>query len=181
MKNKKRETVVLLRDTKAVMVPSGARIMLHKGTEVTIFQAVGGFFTVYVFGNFARIDGVDSDALNKELESPLKNIPEKSSVKEKVMMILDKVYDPEISISIIELGLVYECDVSTLQDGKNLVRIKMTLTSPTCGMGDVIVSDAINKIKLLKEVSDVKIELLFSPPWSSEMMSEAARLERGMM
>lgn len=181
MEQNKKEIICLNRDTMAMMVPSGARIMLHKGTEVTITQALGNAFTVNVFGNLARIDSKDADALGREIEDPLTNLPEDASAEDRVMAMLKTVYDPEIPVNIVDLGLIYTCGVSDVDEGKCNVNICMTLTAPGCGMGPVIVADAKDKIQSLPEVDEVNIEMVFDPPWDRSMMSEVAKLELGML
>ncbi|TXI11380.1 MAG: DUF59 domain-containing protein, partial [Rhizobium sp.] len=89
-------------------------------------------------------------------------------------------YDPEIPINIVELGLIYSCKVSTLEDGKRKAMINMTLTAPGCGMGDVLVNDVKSKVSALPTISETEVELVFDPPWTQDMMSEAARLQTGM-
>jgi len=180
-KKHKNEIVCLNRDTMAMMVPSGARIMLHQGTEVTITQALGNAFTVNVFGNLARIDSKDADALGREIEDPLADLPENASVEDRVVAMLKTVFDPEIPVNIVDLGLLYTCGVSEIENGKYNVNICMTLTAPGCGMGPAIVADAQEKIKALPEIDEVNVEMVFDPPWDRSMMSEMAKLELGMM
>lgn len=181
MSETKKEIISLKRDTMAMMVPSGARVMLHEGTEVTITQALGNAFTVNVFGNLARIDSKDADALGREMKDPLMDLPKDASAEDRVMAMLKTVFDPEIPVNIVDLGLVYTCGVNALEDGKYNVNICMTLTAPGCGMGPVIVADAREKIKALPEIDEVHIEMVFDPPWDRSRMSEVAKLELGMI
>lgn len=180
-KKNNKEIITLNRDTMAMMVPSGARIMLHEGTEVTITQALGNALTVNVFGNLARIDSKDADALGREIEDPLADLPENANTDDRVMAMLKTVFDPEIPVNIVDLGLVYTCGVSEVEAGQYNVNICMTLTAPGCGMGPAIVADAQEKVKALPEINDVNIEMVFDPPWDRSMMSEMAKLELGMM
>ncbi|WP_423062664.1 putative Fe-S cluster assembly protein SufT [Candidiatus Paracoxiella cheracis] len=175
------EIVVLNRDTMALLVPAGAPMMLPKGTEVKITQSLGSSFTVNVYGNLARIDAKDADALGREIHNPLDDLPEAASVKDKVWAQLHSVYDPEIPVNIVDLGLVYDCEIEKLNDDTHRVNVVMTLTAPGCGMGPVIAEDA--KIKLLDvpEVSDAHIDIVFDPPWDRSMMSDVAKLQLGMM
>lgn len=178
----KQEVIILNRDCFAMMVPSGARIMLHQGTEVMLTQALGTSFTVNVYGNLARIDSKDADALGKEVQDPLADLPEGATLEEKIWSQLKTVFDPEIPINIVDLGLVYKCDILALEENDKAyqVYIVMTLTAPGCGMGPVIVEDAKSRVLMIPEVSEVEIELVFDPPWDRSMMSEAAQLELGM-
>ena len=179
--DKKRKLITLRRDTTAMMVPSGARILLHQGTEVTITQSLGNAFTVNVFGNLARIDGRDADALGEASRDPLAALPEDASTEERVMAMLKEVYDPEIPVNIVDLGLVYTCVVKADDAGRYAVSITMTLTAPGCGMGPVIVENARDNVSSIEEVATVDIEMVFDPPWDRSMMSAAAQLELGLL
>lgn len=177
--SKEKEIIILNRDTFAMLVPSGARVMLHEGTEVTITQALGNSFTVSVYGNLARIDGKDADALGKEVYNPLSDLPEGSSIEDMVWAQLHSVYDPEIPVNIVDLGLVYKCMVEG-QPNQYLVKIEMTLTAPGCGMGPVIVEDVKQKVNAVPGVIESQVELVFDPPWDQSMMSDVAKLELGI-
>ena len=176
-----KEIVVLSRDTVAMMVPSGARIFLHEGTEVTITQALGNAFTVNVYGNLARIDSKDADALGREIQNPLQDLPEDATAEDRVWAMLKTVFDPEIPVNIVDLGLVYTCSIKENEDNKYNVSVKMTLTSPGCGMGPVIAADAQNKVASLDEIDEVDIDIVFEPPWERNMMSDVAKLELGVL
>lgn len=175
------DIIILNRDCTALMVPSGARIMLHEGTEVTVTQALGDSFTVNIYGNLARIDAKDADALGKEIRQPLDELPDDASIDDKVSTQLKTVYDPEIPVNVVDLGLIYNVDIKPQQDNTYIVLIKMTLTSPGCGMGPTIVADVHDKVKMIPEVAEVDVDMVFDPPWERSMMSEAAQLELGMM
>lgn len=176
-----RDIIVLRRDCPALMVPSGAQIILHEGTEVVITQALGSSYTVSVFGNLARIEAKDADALGKEARSPLEDLPPDATLDEKVMAMLKTVFDPEIPVNIVDLGLIYKTELKEREDGSFYVWVDMTLTAPGCGMGPVIAGDAKSRILAIPEVSDCHIEILFDPPWDQSMMSDAARLQLGML
>ena len=177
------EPVTLIRDVRAVVIPVGESITLREGTEGFITQALGGSFTVYVEGNLFRISGTDADALGKEPDAPpsVPDNPTDADIEAVVWEQLSTVYDPEIPVDIVNLGLVYRCEIEPLGNGERLIAIDMTLTAPGCGMGPFIVSDAEEKVSLIPTVSGVKIELVFDPPWNAGMMSEEARLQTGMM
>lgn len=177
------EPVTLTRDVTAVIIPIGEKLTLDEGTEGFITQALGGSFTVYVEGNLFRISGQDADALGKEPVAP-PAIPEDATdedVEHIVWEQLKTCFDPEIPVDIVNLGLVYRCEVRPLGNGQRSVNVDMTLTAPGCGMGDVIVQDAREKIAVVPTVSDVSVELVFDPPWNVSMMTEEARLQTGMM
>jgi probable FeS assembly SUF system protein SufT len=175
--------ISLSRDCTALLVPSGARIMLHEGTEVTVTQSLGSSYTVSVYGNLARIDGKDADALGKTPTDPLSELPENATIEEKVWHQLKTVYDPEIPVNIVDLGLVYECHATPdLVDNTGFnIDIIMTLTAPGCGMGPVIAHDAKQKILAIPGVKAADIEIVFDPPWDQSKMSDMAKLELGML
>lgn len=178
-----KEIIILNRDCPALLVPSGARIMLHDGTEVTITQSLGSSYTVSVYGNLARIDGKDADALGKTPTNPLDELPENASIEDMVWMQLKSVFDPEIPVNIVDLGLVYQCEVQPdLQDNTGYhVKIEMTLTAPGCGMGPVIALDAKQKVLSIPAIKTAEVEIVFDPPWDQSMMSDVAKLELGML
>jgi probable FeS assembly SUF system protein SufT len=173
----------LSRDVKAIIIPAGEELRLREGTSGFITQALGGSFTVYVEGNLFRIAGADADALGKEPVPP-PEVPENASdadIEAVIWNQLKTCYDPEIPVNIVDLGLIYRCDVRPLGNGERSVRVDMTLTAPGCGMGDVLVQDAQEKIAVVPTVADVLVELVFDPPWNQGMMSEEARLQTGLM
>ena len=177
------EPVTLIRDVRAVIIPAGESVTLREGTEGFITQALGGSFTVYVEGNLFRISGVDADALGKEPEAP-PAIPENATdrdIESAIWEQLKTCYDPEIPVDVVNLGLIYRCELTALGNGERRVEIDMTLTAPGCGMGDVLVQDAREKIAMIPTVSDVDVELVFDPPWNVGMMTEEARLQTGLM
>ncbi len=175
------DMVILNRDTVATMVPAGARIVLQKGTDVRITQDKGDSFTVYVYGNLARIEAQDADALGRSVKDPLADMPADASVEDKIWVMLKTCYDPEIPVNIVDLGLVYACKVDQLNDEQYAIDIEMTLTAPGCGMGPVIAGEAKQKILSIAEVQTVEIDIVFDPPWSRDRMSEAAKLELGLL
>ena len=177
------EPFSLARDVNAVIIPAGEAVILREGTSGFITQALGGSFTVYVEGNLFRIAGLDADALGKEpVEPPA--VPDNATdedIEQVIWQQLKTCYDPEIPINIVDLGLVYRCEVSQGPDGRRSIEVDMTLTAPGCGMGEILVQDAQEKIAIIPTVSDVKVELVFDPPWNASMMSDEARLQTGMM
>ena len=177
-----REPVTLSRACEAVMIPAGTHVIIPEGTEVNVAQSLGGSFTVYVDGNLLRIAGKDADALGREpLEVPkLSDNASNQDVENLVWEQMKTCFDPEIPINIVDLGLVYECKLSDLPDGKKCVHVKMTLTAPGCGMGNILAADVKEKIQSVPFVADAQVELVFDPPWNRDMMSEEARLQTGM-
>ena len=171
-----RTVIPLRRDTEARMVPTGEPLSLPAGAFVTVTQTLGGAYTVVYAGNMARIDGEDADALGFEAETLDLPPPVDGNVsEEQVQQALRTVHDPEIPVNIVDLGLVYACDV---RDGE--VDIDMTLTAPGCGMGPVLVQDVEQMVARVPFVTDVTVNLVFDPPWSRDMMTEEAQLELGL-
>jgi probable FeS assembly SUF system protein SufT len=177
------EPIVFARDCVAVMVPQGQEVTLPAGQNGYITQALGGSFTVFVDGNLFRIRGADADALGKDPPAALA-LDEQASdadVEKVVWQQLRTCFDPEIPINIVELGLVYECIVGHRDDGARKVEVKMTLTAPGCGMGDILVDDVRTKLEMIPTVTEADVELTFDPPWNQSMMSDVAKLETGML
>jgi probable FeS assembly SUF system protein SufT len=177
------EPVKFERDCSAVMVPSGDVVNLPAGSVGYITQALGGSFTVYVEGNLFRIAGSDADAIGKT-PLPLPALSDGASDADVEALVWDQLrtcYDPEIPVNVVELGLVYECNLFRLDDNSRRAEIKMTLTAPGCGMGETLVSDVRSKVELIPTISEADVELVFDPPWNQNMMSEAAKLETGML
>ena len=178
-----RRLIHVERDCPALLVPLGAPINIPAGSFVTLTQALGGSYTVVVNGNMARVDGTDAAALG--MEPLVFNFPPASDDKvdlQQVHEVLGTIYDPEIPVSIMELGLVYDCHVEqeTAAPSHNKVVIRMTLTAPGCGMGPVLVSDVKYRVGKVPNVHSVDVDLVFDPPWSRDRMSDTARLELGM-
>jgi probable FeS assembly SUF system protein SufT len=181
--NRDNEPVTIARDVEAIMVPAGVAVTLRAGKTGFITQALGGSFTVYIEGNLFRIAGRNADALGKEVHSPLELPPNATDedVKQLVWDQMRMCYDPEIPVNIVELGLIYECELTPATDGQRIANIKMTLTAPGCGMGEVLVQDVREKIEMVPTIERAEVELVFDPPWNQTMMSDAARLQTGMM
>ena len=177
------ESVRLTRDVIGVLIPQGTKVELPEGADAEITQALGGSFTVLVQGHLFRIDGKDADALGKEpTRGPdLAADAGDAEIESAVWSQLRTCYDPEIPVDIVELGLVYECRIETLPDDKRKAMIRMTLTAPGCGMGDILVEDVKSKVLQVPRVTEADVELTFDPPWTRDMMSEAAQLAVGFI
>ncbi len=177
-----RETIVLTRDVNVVMIPDGNHSTLSKGKEVTIHQSLGDNYTVVTeHGHMVRISGADADALGKEVHQLQTLVKETDAiaVEKNCWEVMKTVYDPEIPVNIVDLGLVYLCNVEPAEDG-NDVHIQMTLTAPGCGMGPVIQGDVEKSVRALPGVNSVNIEIVLDPPWGREMMSEVAQVQLGL-
>ena len=177
------EPINLSRDCDAILIPEGTSITLKEGTAVYVTQALGGSVTVNVSGNLARIPPHDVDAIGLEVEAIATDSASTGNGTVDEAMVWDQLrtcYDPEIPINIVELGLIYRCEINVIEGGGNQVDIDLTLTAPGCGMGPFLVDDVEQKLAQVPNVAEVKVELVFDPIWNPEMMSEAARLQTGL-
>ncbi len=168
-----------LRDLEGTQIPSGQKSPVPKGTRGRIVQALGGSYTVLTQdGYMLRIEGRDGDAIGQEkIDGP--NL-EGLSVEEQIWAQLKTCYDPEIPVNIVDLGLIYGCEISDFPEGGHRVEIKMTLTAPGCGMGDVLRAEIERKLRSIPEINDVRAELVWEPVWDRARMSDAAKLKLGM-
>ena len=176
------ELITIERDCEAILIPSGDPIKLIKGTHVRITLALGGDFTLFVNGNLVKISGKDADAIGKKIVEEVREVSNinKEVTEDDIWEQLRTVYDPEIPVNIVELGLIYDLKISK-ENGFYNIYVKMTLTAPGCGMGPVIAQDAENKIKNLPQVSNVLVEIVWEPIWDRDMMTDEAKLQLGMM
>ena len=181
------KTILLERDCDALLIPNAHPLTLPQGSAVRITQDLGGNFTLEVQGNLVLVMAEDRDALGMEKYEDSKEnaiiYDEKVSIEEKCWHQLHCCYDPEIPVDIVDLGLLYDLNVSDDDGakGKKLAYVTMTLTSPTCGMGPVIVEEVKRKLSAIEKISEVTVELVFEPPWGREMMSDAAKLKLGLL
>ncbi|TAK76243.1 MAG: putative Fe-S cluster assembly protein SufT [Gammaproteobacteria bacterium] len=177
-----RETAIeIKRDVEATLIPSGMKVKLQAGSSAFVTQALGNSYTLHVNGNLVRIAGKDGDALGLViLDLPDIN-QQPGSIEDKVWVQLKTCFDPEIPVNIVDLGLVYVCQVAPLGKDDFAVTITMTLTAPGCGMGPVLVSEVEEKVKQIHGVQQVKVELVFDPPWDRGKMSDEAKLQLGLL
>jgi len=184
MRTSQREPIELKRPVRALMVPSGDEYTLEAGFSGVLTQQLGRSYTVFIDGSLFRIDGVDADAIGKE-PTARKVYPEHPTDDEVRALVWDElrdVYDPEIPFSIVELGLVYVCELSPSSTGGGLnVLVKMTVTAAGCGMGEQMIEEVADRLTRIPRVDEVKVDLVFEPMWDRSMMSETARLQLGMM
>ena len=177
------QLISLSRDCDVISVPYGEKETLKEGTEVQIMQALGGSYTVYTAEGMFRINGINADAIGKEVEKP-PTLPDNitdDQFEEKIWDQMKTVFDPEIPINVVDLGLIYDCRLNKSDNDYFIIEIDMMLTAPGCGMADVLVADIKERIEMMPRVASVKVELVLDPPWSMEMMSEVARLEAGLI
>jgi len=183
-----RGLVVLERECEATLIPSGDRIMIPAGTDLRVMQTLGGNVTVQAVSNgqLLRIDAKDAAVLGEEY-APKQEAPAAEPAADapydeaRVWEQLRTVYDPEIPVNIVELGLVYQCQATSLPEGGQRVDIQMTVTAPGCGMGPVLQDDVRRKVLSVPGVKEANVELVWDPPWDQSRMSEVARLELGWM
>jgi probable FeS assembly SUF system protein SufT len=184
MRPERHAPIALRRDCVATLIPGGQRMTLTAGDEVLVTQSLGGSYTVQTSeGYLARINVEDAEALGLEpIGSPEtdEGLADTGPFEiDQVIEQLKTVFDPEIPINVVDLGLIYACDAQPLPEGGHRVEIKMSMTAPGCGMGDVLREDAIARVKAVPGVNDVDIELVWDPPWDMSRMSDAARLQLG--
>ncbi len=183
---KTNEPIILSRDCEAIQIPSGKKVMLPAGSQVTVTQSLGGTYTVVTGqGDMVRIANKDADAIGKEAEASqaekLTVVEGPADLEKLVWDQLKTCFDPEIPVNIVDLGLVYHCQVTPLPEGGNKVDVKFTLTAQGCGMGGVLKADMQSKILSLSDVKDVDVEVVFDPPWEPSMMSDTAKIQLNMM
>ena len=178
------DVAILRREVEVTTVPYGEKMNLMPGQEVLVTQAMGGSFTLNVMGNLVYLDGKDADSIGREsVVLPSESSSMKSGSEMNMECIwnqLKTIYDPEIPVNIVDLGLIYDIECTRLENNNYHVGIQMTLTAPGCGMGPVLVQSAEDKIRMFKNVDKVDVVLVFDPPWNSEMMTDEAKLELGL-
>lgn len=177
------EVISLARDCSATTVPHGERVALSEGGVVQIVQQMGGSTTVRTeMGTLLRIDGSDGDVLG--LDATERNVTLSGRGPfhiDRVTEALHTVYDPEIPVSIVDLGLVYRCEEVHDDGGRRRIEVDMTMTAPGCGMGDVLRADAVRVITEIPGVDEVEVSLVWDPPWTLARVSEDVRLELGLL
>jgi probable FeS assembly SUF system protein SufT len=177
------EVITFSRECKATMIPSGTIGKIIEGEHGIITQSLGGSYTVAVNGNLYRIEGEDADAIGKEqiVEKEKESHNDRDVDERAIWDAMRTCYDPEIPVNIVDLGLIYSCDFSLIDGDGTLVDVAMTLTAPGCGMGPILQQEVEQKLLGIPGVSEVKVVLVWDPPWSQGMMSEAARLQLGLL
>lgn len=185
------EPVTLKRDVEASVIPVGTKVTLQSGEQAHITQSLGGTYTVVVNGNMFRIEGRDADALGlTPAEKPAISAAaaaggpiNAAELEKEVWNQMRSCYDPEIPVNIVDLGLIYDCKIEPIAGAANSYRvnIKMTLTAPGCGMGPTLQADVQNKLLSIEGVDDVNAELVWEPQWNQGMLTEAAKLQLGLL
>ena len=180
------EPKTLTRDVEAAVVPVGTKVTLMKGEQAYVTQSLGGSHTVIVNGNMFRIADKDADALGLESEAKTASATTAGPVtqeqlEKQVWDALKTCYDPEIPVNVVDLGLIYDCHLTPIGADNYKAEVKMTLTAPGCGMGPVLAQDVQNKLISLEPIEEANVELVWDPPWNQGMMTEAAKLQLGLM
>jgi probable FeS assembly SUF system protein SufT len=180
------ESKTLTRDVEAAVVPVGTKVTLMKGEQAHITQSLGGTYTVIVNGNMFRIEARDADALGLEAQATPGSTAASGPVtqeqlEKQVWDALKTCYDPEIPVNVVDLGLIYDCHLTPIGGNNFKADVKMTLTAPGCGMGPVLAQDVQNKLISLEPIDEANVELVWDPPWNQGMMTEAAKLQLGLM
>ena len=176
------EPVTLQRDVTAIIIPVGEPVTLREGAVGFLTQALGGSFTIYVEGNLFRIAGTDAAAIGKEPEPP-PAIPENATdadIESVIWNQLTTVYDPEIPVNIVDLGLIYDLSIEDAGEDARRVEVKMTLTAQGCGMGPVIADDARTRIEAMPGVESAQVEIVWEPPWNPRMISDEGKKVLGL-
>ncbi|QSR88029.1 putative Fe-S cluster assembly protein SufT [Methylacidiphilum caldifontis] len=175
----------LTRDVEAVLIPSGDKIQLEKDKPFHITQSMGGSYTL-IYDNrvLVRVDAKDCDALGIDIGPALQKetLNQNEEITEEVIYNrLKEVYDPEIPVNIVDLGLIYDCQINRKEDGSYAVAVKMTLTAPGCGMGTILAQDAQSRILEIPSVSEAQVDLVWDPPWNPSMISEEGKMILGLV
>jgi probable FeS assembly SUF system protein SufT len=178
------EEIKVLRDCPAVQIPQGNTVTIPAGTSAVVAQSLGGSYTVQVpsLGGLFRVAGRDADALGlEEADADTAAVADAGPVRDDTVWgVLKNVYDPEIPVNIVDLGLVYDLRIDPLPDGRSRVEVKMTLTAQGCGMGQTIAMDARHHIESLPGVAEADVQVVWDPPWNPHMISPDGRAKLGM-
>lgn len=178
-----REPVMVRRLVRVELIPQGTPFELEPGTLAEITQALGSNFTLHVEGQLVRLKGADADAIGKPVPAPAGPAQvdgDPRDLETQVREVLKTCYDPEIPVDIVELGLIYGCELTPMEGGRTKVAIELTLTAPGCGMGEALGHEVAEKVLALEDVGEVKVDLVLDPPWDRSRMSEAAQLALGL-
>ena len=177
------ERIQLTREVEGVEIPAGMPIRVPAGTPVTVLQSLGGSYTLQTdLGYMVRVAAKDADAIGKEAVATASNAPPLTgeALETAVWDQMRTCYDPEIPVNIVDLGLIYRCDIRPAEGGSR-IEVDLSLTAPGCGMGPVLAEDVRGKLAALPGVKEVQVNVVLEPAWTPDRMTEAARLELGMM
>jgi len=178
------ERVTISRDVGAIQIPDGSPVQIPQGTQVMITQHLGASYTVMTdYGAMYRVDERNADAIGREVPTEARTaaVERGGNLEERIWEEMKHVFDPEIPVNVVDLGLIYDCRIADREAGGQGVEIKMTLTAPGCGMGPVLAEDVRSRVEALEGVEEIHVEVVFDPPWNPNMMTEVARLQLGFM
>lgn len=175
------EAIELKRDCEAIEIPSGIPILLTKGSKVRITQSLGTGYTIMTeFHAMYRIEAKDADALGVEMPTRTETQKPEGVLQEQMVWdVLKTIYDPEIPVNVVDLGLIYSCEIAPHERGGKQIAVKMSMTAPGCGMGNILKADIESRLSQLPEVKETHVEIVLDPPWNPGRMSEAAKLQLG--
>ena len=173
------QTVTTQRDVYGIVVPSGEPVTIPQGSEVRLTQTLGTSLTVLHDGRLVRVAGEDADAFGLDPYAP-SPMPTEGDLRERILEVLRQIYDPEIPVNIVDLGLIYRLDIDERDDGAH-VEIDMTLTAPGCSLGPVLSEEVKQRVEQIPGVKEATVNVVFDPPWTSDRLSETARLELGLL
>ena len=178
------EEVILTRDVIATLIPHGEEFTLGSGEKVTITHRLGGNFTVMTLQGMYRIAARDADALGEANKlNDEKNVPngDKPADEDDIRENLKSVFDPEIPVNVVDLGLIYRIEIEVIENRGRVAFVDLTLTAPGCGMGPVIAEDCKGKVLELAGIDDAEVEIVWDPPWTQDMISEEGKMELGLI
>lgn len=182
--NNQQEEIELVRDVNATLIPHGEEFLLSKGEKITVTHKLGGNFTVMTLNGMYRIAAKDADALGidgQETKEKVHDVNTEPATEEEIRNNLKSVFDPEIPVNVVDLGLIYKVEIEEVEDRGRIAFIDLTLTAPGCGMGPVIAEDVKGKALELPGIVDAEVEIVWDPPWSQDMMSEEGKMELGLI
>ncbi|MDG1138358.1 MAG: putative Fe-S cluster assembly protein SufT [Opitutales bacterium] len=183
--NNSQEEVELVRDVIATLIPHGEEFTLGRGEKVTITHRLGGNFTVMTLQGMYRIAAKDADALGESTADKVSAQETKNDLPpaniEQIKENLKSVFDPEIPVNVVDLGLIYRVEIEKTEDRGRIVFVDLTLTAPGCGMGPVIADDVKNKVLELPGIDDAEVDIVWDPPWSQDLISEEGKMELGLV
>jgi len=175
----------LTREVEVTLIPQGTSMSLPEGEQVTITHRLGGNFTVMTNNGMFRIKGADADALGEEIASNTKetntDTHQGAPVKDALWEALKSVFDPEIPVNIVDLGLVYSLESTEREEGGHKLEMQMTLTAPGCGMGPAIAEDAKMRLESVPGVSEAVVDIVWDPPWNQDMITEEGKMVLGLI
>jgi len=178
------EEIELTRDVTATLIPHGEEFNLSRGEKVTVTHRLGGNFTVMTLQGMYRIAAKDAEALGETNGNDAPKTPDANQEPASVEQIkenLKSVFDPEIPVNVVDLGLIYRIEIEHIEEKGRVAFVDLTLTAPGCGMGPVIAEDVKGKVLELPGIDDAEVEIVWDPPWTQDLISEEGKMELGLI